>query len=148
MIRLSQARLSSTVRPLRGKFIISNATAGRDDGCNRGNAEDLFVGILHDLRGFSHTVCGRCRQTGINCPGGGQNAAYSPTDVGVRVFPLRETDACDSNDYLPRCVLKAREATDRIGCAASLAAETQKKDAHQTWRPSVAAFGLRIVFAI
>ena len=46
-----------------GKIHHQQCDCGRNDGCNRGNAEDLFVDILHDLVGFFPHGCGRCRQT-------------------------------------------------------------------------------------
>ena len=66
----------------------------------------------------------------------------------ARFFRCGETDACDSNTITSSLRAESRKQHPTKSDAASLAAETQKKDAHQTWRPSVAAFGLRIVLSI
>ena len=63
-------------------------------------------------------------------------------------FRCGETDACDSNTITSSLRAESRKQHPTKSDAASLAAETQKKDAHQTWRPSVAAFGLLIVLSI
>ena len=75
---------------------------------------------------------------------------YQPsTDVGVRVFFAAGKRTLVIQIQLPpRCVLKAGSSTRQSRMLLHWPQKRRKKDAHQTWRPSVAAFGLRIVLSI